>query len=59
MKNDLKGITLVLFGILLCCAEQGVNQTVLSSFNDFPFSFFGILVGLFGLYLTFRKEKIE
>ena len=42
MKGQLKGIALVLFGILLCCAEEGINSIILHSFNDVPFSLFGL-----------------
>jgi len=29
MREQLKGISLVLFGILLCCAEEGINSDMI------------------------------
>ena len=57
MKEQLKGIALVLFGILLCCAEDGINSIILHSFSDVPFSLLGLLVGCVGLFLTFRSTQ--
>ena len=55
MKEQLKGIVLVLFGILLCCAEKGLNSTVFARFSDFPFSLLGVFVGIAGLIVAFGK----
>lgn len=55
MKESLKRIVLVLFGILLCCADKGINSTLLASWSDFPFSFLGILFGIAGIMFAFRK----
>ena len=55
MKESLKGIVLVLFGILLCCADKGINSTVLASWSDFPFSFLGVWFGIAGIIFVFRK----
>lgn len=57
MKEQLKGIALVLFGILLCCAEEGINSIVLHSFSDVPFSLFGLLIGFIGLFFVFRSTQ--
>ena len=48
MTGQLKGITLVLFGILLCCAEDRLNDTV---FKDFflPFTIIGVMIGVVGV----------
>lgn len=59
MKEQSKGITLILFGILLCCADKGLNSTVFANANDFPFSLFGIFVGIAGLFFAFRKTEIK
>lgn len=59
MKKQIQGIAFILFGILLCCAEQGINHILLASFNDFPFSLFGILSGCVGLNFVFQKDKNE
>ena len=52
----LKGIALILFGILLCIGGAEINSTVLHSFSDFPFSLFGVISGVIGLVIAFRKE---
>lgn len=58
MNNKIaKGITLVLFGILLCVAGADINKTLLSSFSDFPFSLAGIISGIAGLVMIFAKNK--
>ena len=36
-NNALKGIALILFGILLCVGGTEINSTLLHSFSDFPF----------------------
>ena len=56
MDNKLlKGIALILFGILLCIGGVEINRTILHSFSDFPFSLFGIITGTIGLVMVFRK----
>ena len=57
MKEQLKGIALVLFGILLCCAEEGLNSIILYSFSDVPFSLCGLLIGFVGLFFVFRSTQ--
>lgn len=57
MKEQLKGISLVLFGILLCCSEEGINSTLLSDFSDMPFSLLGLLIGCIGFFFVFRSTK--
>ncbi len=57
MKEQLKGIALVLFGILLCCAEEGLNSIVLHSFGEIPFSLIGLLIGCVGLSFVFRSTQ--
>lgn len=56
MKEQLKGIAAILFGILLCSAEEGLNSIVLHNFSDFPFSLLGLLFGGIGLFLVFRSS---
>lgn len=34
----LKGIALILFGILLCISDGEINRTVLHSVSDLPFA---------------------
>lgn len=57
MKEQLKGIVLVLFGILLCCAEEGLNSIIIRSFSEFPFSLLGLLIGCVGVFFVFRNGK--
>ena len=56
MKKQLQGIAYILFGILLACADEPINRTVLWSFSDFPFALIGMLCGAVGLYLVYQKE---
>lgn len=55
-NKALKGIALILFGILLCIGGVEINSTILHSFSDFPFSLFGVIVGVIGLVMVFRKD---
>ncbi|MCI6639349.1 MAG: hypothetical protein MSH10_00920 [Pygmaiobacter massiliensis] len=57
MKEQLKGIACILFGILLCCAVEGINSIVLHSFSDVPFSFLGLLIGCARLFFVFGKTQ--
>ena len=59
MREQMKGITLVLFGILLCCAEQGLNRTLFTTTSDVPFSLLGVIFGSSGLFLVFRNKPNE
>ena len=57
--NDsrLKGIAVILFGILLSASSAEMNRTVLASFSDFPFALVGIIVGIVGLVMVFKSNK--
>ena len=57
--NDsrLKGIAVILFGILLSASSTEMNRTVLASFSDFPFALVGIIVGIVGLVMVFKSNK--
>ena len=55
-NKTLKGIALILFGILLCISSVEINHTILRSFSDFPFSLLGVVMGVAGLIMAFRKE---
>ncbi|MCD7769861.1 MAG: hypothetical protein LUH36_07110 [Oscillospiraceae bacterium] len=57
MQKQIKGMALILFGILLCCAEEGLNSIILHSFSDFPFSLAGLFIGYAGLFLVFRGPQ--
>lgn len=58
-KKYPQGIGLILFGILLCLTEEPVNNTLLHSFSDFPFSALGICFGLAGLFFLFSRGEGE
>ena len=55
--SRLKGIAVILFGILLSASSGEMYQTVLASFNDFPFAIIGIIVGIVGLIMVFKNNK--
>ncbi len=54
--NDsrLKGIAVILFGILLSASSAEMNRTVLASWGDFPFTLIGIIVGI---VMVFKSNK--
>lgn len=53
----LKGIALILFGILLCTGSEEINGTILYSFSEFPFALIGMLCGIAGLAMAFQKDQ--
>lgn len=55
--NRLKGIAVILFGILLSASGEEMNRTVLVSSSDFPFALIGIIVGIVGLIMVFKNNK--
>lgn len=55
--SRLKGISVILFGILLSASSAEMNRTVLASFSDFPFALVGIIVGIVGLVMVFKSNK--
>ncbi len=55
--SRLKGISVMLFGILLSASSAEMNRTVLASFSDFPFALVGIIVGVVGLVMVFKSNK--
>ena len=55
-NKSLKGIALILFGILLCLGGAEINSTLLHSLSDFPFSLLGVIVGAVGLSMIFIKN---
>ena len=52
-----KGISLILFGILLCVGGVEINCTILYSFTDFPFSLIGVIIGAVGVIMVFSKDE--
>ena len=60
MNNKaLKGISLILFGILLTISSGELNGTVFHGFSYIPFAFFGVISGVVGLVFIFAKGKGE
>lgn len=57
--KSLRGIALILFGILLCVGGTQINDTLLYSSVDLPFSLIGILVGAIGLAMVFDNKEIK
>lgn len=57
MEKRLKGIAVILFGMLLCCAESGLNSTIFANVSDIPMSAIGVIIGIAGLVITFTKEN--
>ena len=55
----LKGIALILFGILLCIGGGEINKTILHSVGDFPFTLLGLIIGIVGLVMAFRSADIS
>ena len=55
-SKALKGIALLLFGILLCAGSEEINGTILYNFGDFPLAAIGVLVGAVGLYMVFSDK---
>lgn len=57
MKKQLKGIALILFGILLSVSAENLNETVFSNISDVPLAIFGIIIGIVGVIYAFTNEK--
>ena len=56
-KKLLQGIALILFGILLCLAEEELNHELLHSIGYFPFALIGAIAGVAGLVMVFHEKK--
>lgn len=57
VNKTLKGIALILFGILLGICSGEINGTVLHGFSYFPFAFIGLISGVIGLIMIFVKDR--
>lgn len=53
----LKGIALILFGMLLCLGGAEINRTLLHSLSDFSFSLAGVILGVIGIFMAFQKNQ--
>ena len=56
-NNILRGLALILFGILLCMGSTEINRTVLHSVSDFPFALLGVISGILGLVMALQKDQ--
>lgn len=52
----LKGIALILFGILLCLGGSELNHSIFHSIHDLPFTIIGVIVGIIGLIMVFEEN---
>ena len=60
MKNQMQGIALILFGILLACFALFNPIISIVDLYVAPFAnFAGVLVGIVGLVMVFRPDKTE
>ena len=57
MQNQIKGLALLLFGILLCLSGNELNQTIFASLSSLPFGLVGLVVGAYGLAMVFIRGK--
>ena len=58
--NDsrLKGIAVILFGILLVVSSPELNSTIFAKFDDFPrVTIVGMIIGLVGLVIVFKRNN--
>lgn len=58
MERQLKGIALILFGILLCMGGGELNEYFITPhISAFPFALCGVAVGIAGLVLALHKKR--
>ena len=57
MENQIKGLALLLCGILLCLSGNELNQTIFASLSNLPFGLIGLVVGAYGLVMVFIRGK--
>lgn len=57
MEKQLQGIALILFGLLLGAAEGDLNHFLTRHVAAFPFALAGLILGVAGLALVFRKNQ--
>lgn len=58
MKNQIKGIALILFGILVTLASGSLDNYITHSITV-PWVLIGLVVGIIGIILVFLKPKDE
>lgn len=56
MKNQLNGIALILFGILVSLASASLDHYITHSVTV-PWVMIGLMIGIIGVILVFLKPK--
>ncbi len=57
--KSVRGIALILFGMLLCMGSGEINGNILYSVSDFPFAAVGVICGIVGLVIIFLKNDSD
>lgn len=58
MIDKIKGIAVILFGILLSSCGEELNRTIFANLDDFPrVTLLGIILGIVGLVMVFKRDK--
>ena len=55
-SKKLKGIALILFGILLCMSGSEINRFFMYKLYFVPFSMVGVIIGIVGLAMVFSEK---
>ena len=55
--RNIKGIALILFGILLCLVSDELNRTIFCNLGYLPFSLAGVIVGIIGVVMVFSRSR--
>lgn len=58
MKNQIQGIALILFGILVSLASGSLDHYITHSVTV-PWVLIGLVIGIIGIILVFLKPKNE
>lgn len=57
--KSVRGIALILFGMLLCMGSGEINRSILYGVSDFPFAAVGVICGIVGLVIIFLKNESD
>lgn len=57
MEKALKGLALILFGLMLCIADPILNSGVFVTLSDLPFALLGLFTGIVGIVIVFYRKK--
>ena len=55
-SKKLKGIALILFGILLCMSGSEINRFFMYKLYFVPFPMIGVIIGIIGLAMVFNEK---